>query len=132
LVKNTKIDSKLVVVTNCFVWKLIFCLFTGKQLKPKIIARLSERVNRAVSGLTLTDSSGREREVFVRFLKDYAPDQNDWGEFQAHRKLLGLLTVASVNSQTELNEICRQHESLKVRITSFSSSFSYVCSKIWV
>lgn len=97
------------------LYLLINFLPAGKQLKPKVISRLADRVNRAVSGLTLTDSSGREREVCVRFLRDYAPDQNDWGEFQAHRKLLGLLTVAAVSSQTELNEICRQHESLKVQ-----------------
>jgi trafficking protein particle complex subunit 9 len=64
--------------------------------------------------LKLSDSTGRERPVSIRLVNDYEPSQNDWGEFQTHRKLLGLLTVSHITSQTELNEICRQHESLKV------------------
>ncbi len=44
-------------------------------------------------------------------------ENNDWGDFQTHRRLLGLLTVGKFESQTELNELCRVHESLKVKYT---------------
>ncbi|XP_059485985.1 protein brunelleschi [Neocloeon triangulifer] len=90
----------------------------GKQLKGSVFSRLSDQVQKAVQGLKLTDSLGRERPVNVRLVNEYEPSQNDWGDFQTHRKLLGLLTVSHVTSQTELNEICRQHESLKVKYSS--------------
>ncbi|XP_065336501.1 protein brunelleschi [Cloeon dipterum] len=90
----------------------------GKSLKSSTFARLADQVQKAVHGLKLSDSSGRERPVYVRLVNEYEPSQNDWGDFQTHRKLLGLLTVSNVTSQAELNEICRQHESLKVKYSS--------------
>jgi len=45
-------------------------------------------------------------------------EHNDWGDFQTHRRLLGLVTIGKFDSQIELNELCRQHESLKVRYGS--------------
>lgn len=45
-------------------------------------------------------------------------ENNEWGDFQSHRRLLGLITVGKFESQGELNELCRVHESLKVKYTS--------------
>lgn len=45
-------------------------------------------------------------------------ENNEWGDFQTHRRLLGLITVGKFDSQGELNELCRVHESLKVKYTS--------------
>lgn len=45
-------------------------------------------------------------------------ENNDWGDFQTHRRLLGLITVGKFDTQSELNELCRVHESLKVKYTS--------------
>lgn len=63
------------------------------------------------------DSSGQVRDIWVRFVQDHPVENNDWGDFQTHRRLLGLLTVGKFESQTELNELCRVHESLKVKYT---------------
>lgn len=51
-------------------------------------------------------------------MRDHAVENNDWGDFQTHRRLLGLITVGRFDSQGELNELCRVHESLKVKYTS--------------
>lgn len=64
------------------------------------------------------DSSGQTRDIFVRFVRDHAVENNEWGDFQTHRRLLGLITVGKFESQGELNELCRVHESLKVKYTS--------------
>lgn len=45
-------------------------------------------------------------------------EHNDWGDFQTHRRLLGLITIGKFENQPELNELCRHHESLKVRYGS--------------
>lgn len=51
-------------------------------------------------------------------MRDYPVENNEWGDFQTHRRLLGLITVGKFDSQTELNEMCRVHESLKVKYTN--------------
>ncbi|XP_026681214.1 protein brunelleschi [Diaphorina citri] len=72
----------------------------------------------SVKKINLLDSAGNERNITARFVKDYPVGNNDWGDFQTHRKLLGLVSVSKCNSQSELNEYCRLHESLKVKYMS--------------
>lgn len=62
----------------------------------------------------VTDSTGNVRNIFVRYVKEHPVENNDWGDFQTHRRLLGLISLAKYNTQQELNEACRVHESLKV------------------
>lgn len=66
----------------------------------------------------MTDSAGSSRDIWVRYVRDYPVENNEWGDFQTHRRLLGLITVGKFDSQSELNEMCRVHESLKVKYTS--------------
>lgn len=66
----------------------------------------------------LVDSSGQVRDIWVRYIRDHPVENNDWGDFQTHRKLLGLITVGKYDTQAELNELCRAHESLKVKYTN--------------
>uniref|UniRef100_A0A182SDB6 Uncharacterized protein n=1 Tax=Anopheles maculatus TaxID=74869 RepID=A0A182SDB6_9DIPT len=57
------------------------------------------------------------RDIWVRYIRDHPVENNDWGDFQTHRRLLGLITVGKFEAQSELNELCRVHESLKVKYT---------------
>lgn len=54
----------------------------------------------------------------MRYVRDHPVENNDWGDFQTHRRLLGLITVGKFDNQIELNELCRVHESLKVKYTN--------------
>ena len=67
---------------------------------------------------TIPDSAGTTRDIWVRYIRDHPVENNDWGDFQTHRRLLGLITVGKFETQNELNELCRVHESLKVKYTS--------------
>lgn len=51
------------------------------------------------------DSAGQTREIFVRYVREHAVENNEWGDFQTHRRLLGLITVGKFESQGELNEV---------------------------
>ncbi|XP_017781590.1 PREDICTED: protein brunelleschi [Nicrophorus vespilloides] len=96
---------------------LILIRHIGSQLKPKTYNKFYDRISK-LSTVKITDSSGQVRNIYVRYVKEYPVENNDWGDFQTHRRLLGLISIGKYDSQLELNEICRVHESLKVKYTS--------------
>lgn len=67
-------------------------MFQGEELSSKNFNRLFERICR-VNQLRIVDGSGIERCVQARYIKDYPVGNNDWGDFQTHRRLLGLITI---------------------------------------
>ncbi|XP_049875620.1 protein brunelleschi [Pectinophora gossypiella] len=79
--------------------------------------KLWERIQK-VNNIKVTDSSGQVRDIWVRYVRDYPVENNDWGDFQTHRRLLGLITLSKFTNQVELNEVCRVHESLKVKYSN--------------
>lgn len=83
--------------------------------KPRSLQRIFERIQR-VNNVRINDASGGQvRDIWVRFVRDHPIENNEWGDFQTHRRLLGLVTVGAFETQTELSELCRVHESLKVK-----------------
>nr|XP_013189816.1 unnamed protein product [Amyelois transitella] len=79
--------------------------------------KLWERIQK-VNNIKVTDSNGQVRDIWVRYVRDYPVENNDWGDFQTHRRLLGLITLSKFTNQVELNEVCRVHESLKVKYSN--------------
>lgn len=96
---------------------LVLVRHIGSQLKPKTFNKFFERISR-ISSVKITDSTGQVRNIFVRYIKEHPVENNDWGDFQTHRRLLGLISLGKYDSQQELNEICRVHESFKVKYTN--------------
>lgn len=82
--------------------------------KPRSLQRIFERIQR-VNNVRINDATGQTRDIWVRFVRDHPIENNEWGDFQTHRRLLGLVTVGAFETQTELSELCRVHESLKVK-----------------
>ncbi|XP_063698360.1 protein brunelleschi [Culicoides brevitarsis] len=85
--------------------------------KSKSLQRVFERIQ-DVNNICVTDSVQQPRDIWVRYIQDHPVENNDWGDFQTHRRLLGLITVGKFDTQVELNELCRIHESLKVKYTN--------------
>ncbi|XP_037073771.1 LOW QUALITY PROTEIN: trafficking protein particle complex subunit 9-like [Pollicipes pollicipes] len=96
---------------------LIVVRQVGQQLKPRAFAKLYERISR-LQHVTARDSQGGRRAVWLRYRRSYPAENNDWGEFQSHRRVLGLITLGHVTNQVELNDVCKQHESLRSRYAS--------------
>lgn len=96
---------------------LVLVRSIGNQLKQKNFTRIFDKICK-VTNIKITDSTGQKRSILVRYVKDHPLENNDWGDFQTHRRLLGLISIAKYDSQQELNEICRVHESLKVKYTN--------------
>lgn len=87
--------------------------FSG-HAKPRSLQRIFERVQR-INNVRIQDSNSGVRDVWIRYVRDHHIENNDWGDFQTHRRLLGLITVGAFETQPELGELCRVHESLKVK-----------------
>ncbi|XP_061463012.1 trafficking protein particle complex subunit 9 isoform X2 [Rhineura floridana] len=48
-----------------------------------------------VSQINVRDS---QRVVYIRYRHHYPPENNDWGDFQTHRKVVGLITITDCSS----------------------------------
>ncbi|BES92168.1 trafficking protein particle complex 9 [Nesidiocoris tenuis] len=96
---------------------LILVKHVGEELSAKNFNKIFDRISRVNSG-RIVDSGGVTRNIWARYIKDYPVGNNDWGDFQTHRRLLGLITVGKCGSQKDMDELCRVHESLKVRYNS--------------
>ena len=57
---------------------------------------------------------GNKRTFLIRFVRNYPVENNDWGDFQKHRQILGIISVGGYTSVQELEEIKRLHYLSKV------------------
>ena len=53
--------------------------------------------------------------LICRYKKFYPSENNEWGEFQAHRKALGIICFARCRDPSELNDLYKFYESVKAQ-----------------
>ena len=96
-------------------------------LKPKTFARVYELLDRnAGNGITVNSADEVTRHVQVRLVRgNYPPENNEWGEFQHHRAVLGIVSVGAYRNQQEHGELGRLHETLKAKYAKF-----LLCSRL--
>ena len=63
---------------------------------------------------------GNKRTFLIRFVKNYPVENNEWGDFQKHRQVLGIISVGGYSTVQELEEIKRLHHLSKV------NSYAYI------
>lgn len=49
----------------------------------------------SVSQVSIRDS---QRMLYIRYRHHYLPENNEWGDFQTHRKVVGLITIATCSA----------------------------------
>jgi hypothetical protein len=81
--------------TNLYKIICNFFCTAGSQLKQKNFNRVYERLSR-VNHVKVVDSMGVSREVLARYIKEYPVENNDWGDYQTHRRLLGLISIGKL------------------------------------
>ena len=81
----------------------------GCQLKPKSL----NFVHECISKVRTHQIPNSQRRIYLRYLKQYRSENSEWGDFQAHRKVLGLICVGKCNNENEVNELYKLHEDLK-------------------
>ncbi|CAG2158996.1 unnamed protein product [Oppiella nova] len=86
----------------------------GPQMSPKLFNRIYDGISKLCE-ICISDAQGLgfERKVRVRYKRSYSIDNNDWGDFQSHRKVLGLITIAYFNNTNEIESIYELHNTLR-------------------
>uniref|UniRef100_A0A8C4Q3W9 Trafficking protein particle complex subunit 9 n=1 Tax=Eptatretus burgeri TaxID=7764 RepID=A0A8C4Q3W9_EPTBU len=64
----------------------------------------------SVEQATLQES---HRATWIRYKQYYPPENNDWGDFQAHRRVVGLIAVAESCDSQELSQIFESFDGLR-------------------
>ncbi|CAG0920364.1 unnamed protein product [Notodromas monacha] len=96
---------------------LILVRQVGQQLKQKTFNRFFETIQR-IREIKVTDHQGNLRILHFRYKRSYPVENNEWGDFQTHRRVLGLLSLGKFTSKEELRELLQQHEAIKLRYAS--------------
>jgi len=92
---------------------LILVLPACGQIKPKKFNKIFDRIARLES----LNVPGLSRSVHMRYRKYYAIENNAWGDFQVHRRALGLIVIGNCEQQDDIQELFSQYEQMKVRLT---------------
>ncbi|XP_076361025.1 LOW QUALITY PROTEIN: trafficking protein particle complex subunit brun [Tachypleus tridentatus] len=93
---------------------LILVKYKGLHMSSKNFNKVFDRISR-LQYVKVPDSqaAGGQRVVWVRYKKHYSVESNEWGDFQTHRKVLGLLCLGKCGNQSELEELCKYHNLLR-------------------
>lgn len=51
------------------------------------------RIYRRISSVSQVSVRDSQRVLYIRYRHHYPPENNEWGDFQTHRKVVGLITV---------------------------------------
>lgn len=97
---------------------LISCVSDEDHLSNRSYNKIFDRISR-LNEVRIGDAQGLgvERVIRLRFKKteNYSTEDNEWGDFQYHRKVLGLITIGKVDSskdEDQLSLVSENHEKL--------------------
>ncbi|XP_052763797.1 trafficking protein particle complex subunit 9-like [Mya arenaria] len=82
---------------------------TGKLLSWKHFSRCWDRVCQ----MDCVAIPGQKREMWIRYKRQYTPDCNEWGDFQIHRKALGLISIGRCSNEAEFEELFENYKKEK-------------------
>lgn len=82
---------------------------TGKLLSWKHFSRCWDRI----SQLSCVAVPGQKRDMWIRYKRNYSKDSNCWGDFQVHRKALGLISIGKCTNEKEFEELFESYKKEK-------------------
>ncbi|NXL65530.1 TPPC9 protein, partial [Chordeiles acutipennis] len=59
------------------------------------------RIYKRISGVSQVNVRDSQRVLYIRYRHHYPPENNEWGDFQTHRKVVGLITITDCSSAKE-------------------------------
>lgn len=82
---------------------------TGSLINNKIFNRVWERIHNC----NCISIPGQKRKAWVRYKKNYLKENNEWGDFQAHRKVLGLVSIGECSNIEEFEDLFDCYKKVK-------------------
>uniref|UniRef100_A0AAY5EYD6 Trafficking protein particle complex 9 n=1 Tax=Electrophorus electricus TaxID=8005 RepID=A0AAY5EYD6_ELEEL len=77
------------------------------------------RIYRRVASVSQVSVRGDgQRTLYIRYRHHYPPENNEWGDFQTHRKAVGLVAVACCGSAREWAHTSERFHGLKERFAA--------------
>ena len=80
---------------------LVLIRQTGSKMMRKHFSQCWERICQ----LECIAVPGQSRNMWVKYKGHYSKENNEYGDFQAHRKALGLISVGRCSTQQEFDEL---------------------------
>lgn len=93
---------------------LVLVKHTGQALSQQKFRKVSDRIKK----LCTVSIPGQKRNAWVRYKQHYPKENNDWGDFQAHRKVLGLISIGECSSVEEFEDLFDNYKSVKEEYAS--------------
>ncbi|NWI09861.1 TPPC9 protein, partial [Crypturellus soui] len=59
------------------------------------------RIYKRISAVSLVNVRDSQRVLYIRYRHHYPPENNEWGDFQTHRKVVGLIALTECSSAKE-------------------------------
>lgn len=116
VIKQIGMINNFVIKLKWYLSHLTFTIITslGPQIHPSLFNLIYERLSQLYE-FKITDNKGMgfERTVRLRYKQSYSIENNDWGDFQAHRRLVGLITIARSFNDNEIESICELHNTIR-------------------
>ncbi|XP_062576163.1 trafficking protein particle complex subunit 9-like [Saccostrea cucullata] len=88
---------------------LVLVKHTGLTLSQQKFRKIWERIQK----LSSVGIPGQKRNAWVRYKQNYPKENNDWGDYQAHRKALGLISVGECSTNEEFEELFESYRNVK-------------------
>lgn len=82
---------------------------TGTLISNKTFNRAWDRVHRC----NCIGIPGQKRRAYVKYKRLYPIENNEWGDFQAHRKILGLVSIGECSNLEEFEELFDSYKKVK-------------------
>ncbi|OWF53426.1 Trafficking protein particle complex subunit 9 [Mizuhopecten yessoensis] len=93
---------------------LILVRHTGQHLCNRSFNRAWERIRK----LNCIAIPGQKRVAWVRYKRTYSKENNEWGDFQAHRKVLGLVSIGQCTNSDQFEELFDNYRKVKEEYAS--------------
>ena len=88
---------------------LVLVQQVGTSINKQTFHRLYERVCRT----QFVRIHRNQRIVWLRYKQEYPIENNEWGDFQAHRKVLGLLCFGQCDSDQSISSLQQRYQEVK-------------------
>jgi hypothetical protein len=93
------------------------------------VRSLFNKVWERIRTQNLVHVQGQNRNVVVRYKRQYSADNNEWGDFQSHRKVLGLISIGKCVDHEEFADLFENYKKVSLVVDVFYLTYS---CKLWV